>query len=147
MSTLQLHEDHPYKYGRVCGNCGVFKLADEFQKERDNKAKGGVTMRGQCRPCREHIKWKSFIQRTYGITADDYYEMLEAQNGKCAICESSDANNARIVSNKLFIDHCHETGKVRGLLCSKCNHAVGLLNDDTDLLQKAINYINSSKEI
>ena len=147
MNTLQLHEDHPHRYGRVCSNCGVFKLADEFQKERDVRAKGGVAMRSQCRPCREHIKWKAFIVRTYGITAEEYYDMLEAQDNKCAICESSEVNNERITSNKLFIDHCHETGKVRGLLCSKCNHALGLLNDDVNLLQKAINYLNFSKEI
>lgn len=101
-------------------------------------------MRSKCKPCNEHIKWKSFIQRTYGITADEYYDILKDQNNKCAICESENVSNSRISSGKLFIDHCHETGKVRGLLCSKCNHAIGQLNDDVDLLQKAIVYLNNS---
>lgn len=140
----QLRDDHPYKNGRHCTDCGVFKLASEYHLERDVKAVGGVTMRAQCRPCREHIKWKSFIQRTYGITAEDYYNMLADQDGKCAVCESEEVNSSRISSGKLFIDHCHDTGKVRGLLCSKCNHAIGLLNDDTDLLHKAIAYLNKS---
>ena len=101
-------------------------------------------MRSKCKPCNEHIKWKSFIQRTYGITAEDYYDMLVAQNNKCAICESEEVNNSRVSSGKLFIDHCHTSGKVRGLLCSKCNHSIGLLNDDVDLLRKAINYLTNS---
>jgi hypothetical protein len=141
-ASPQLRSDHPHFNGRNCTDCGVFKLASEYQLERDIKAVGGVTMRAQCRPCREHIKWKSFIQRTYGITAEDYYNMLAAQDNKCAVCESEEVNSSRVLSNKLFIDHCHDTGKVRGLLCSKCNHAIGLLNDDTDLLQKAIAYLN-----
>ena len=143
-TPLQLREDHPHKYGRKCTDCGVFKLASEFNLERDVKAIGGVTMRAQCRPCREHIKWKSFIQRTYGINAEEYCEMLAAQDNKCAICDSEEVNNSRISSGKLFIDHCHDTGKVRGLLCSKCNHSIGLLNDDVDLLHKAIAYLTKS---
>lgn len=99
-------------------------------------------MRSQCRPCREHVKWKSFIIRTYGITAEDYYDMLAAQDNKCALCGSEEVNNSRITSGKLFIDHCHDTGKICGLLCSKCNHAIGLLNDDVSLLHKAIEYLN-----
>ena len=143
-TTLQLPVDHLYKDGRNCTSCGVFKLASEYTLERDDRAKGGVSMRSKCRPCNEHIKWKSFIQRTYSITAEEYYEMLASQNNQCAICDSEEVNNSRISSGKLFIDHCHDTGKVRGLLCSKCNHAIGLLNDDVDLLRKAIDYLNKS---
>lgn len=144
METLKLYSGHPHENGRHCTSCGVFKAADQFNLERDARAKNGVTMRGQCRPCREHIKWKSFIVRTYNITADDYYSMLEKQNYKCAICNSdSNKNNSR---EKMFIDHCHETGKVRGLLCSNCNMALGLFNDDTETLNKAIAYLNHFKE-
>lgn len=142
MTTLQLNSDHPYINGRHCSACGEFKLASEFSLERDVKAKDGISMRKQCRPCREHIKWTSFIKRTYGITADDYYEMLEKQDCKCAICGSEQVNNMRVSSNKLFIDHCHTSGEVRGLLCSKCNHALGLFNDDVNLLHSAIEYLN-----
>lgn len=101
-------------------------------------------MRSKCKPCNEHIKWKAFIQRTYGITADEYYDILKDQDGKCSICESKNVNSSRVSSGKLFIDHCHDTGKVRGLLCHKCNYAIGMLNDDVDLLQKAIVYLNKS---
>lgn len=145
-TPLALRDDHPYKDGRECSACGVFKLASEFQLERDERAKGGVTLRAQCRPCREHIKWKTFIVRTYRITPEQYYEMLDEQEGKCAICKSNSPNSERIESGKLFIDHCHDTQKVRGLLCAKCNFGIGYLNDDVNLLQSAIEYINSSKE-
>ena len=144
MTLLKLPHDHPHINGRHCTACGEFKLANCYTLERDIRYVGGVAMRAKCKPCNEHIKWKSFIQRTYGITAEDYYNMLADQDGKCSICESEEVNNSRISSGKLFIDHCHDTGKVRGLLCSKCNHAIGLLNDDVDLLQKAIVYLNKS---
>lgn len=141
-TTLQLSEDHPHKNGRHCSDCGEFKLAVDFSLEKDSRSKGGIAMRSKCKPCHEHIKWKAFILRTYGITADQYYELLDEQDGTCALCKSSIVNNERITSNKLFIDHCHSSGKVRGLLCSKCNHGLGLFNDDVSLLQSAIEYLN-----
>jgi hypothetical protein len=143
MDTLKLYQGHPHENGRHCTSCGVFKTADQFHLERDSKAKNGITMRGQCRPCREHIKWKSFIVRTYGITVDDYYVMLEKQNYRCAICDSESNKNA--AREKMFIDHCHETGKVRGLLCSKCNIALGNFDDDIKTLKRAISYLSSSE--
>jgi len=58
------------------------------------------------------------FKRRYGITLDDYNEMLKKQSNKCKICKISPDNLKR----KLCIDHCHETGKIRGLLCDKCNN-------------------------
>lgn len=76
--------------------------------------------------------------RAYGITLDEYKAMLAAQDGRCAICgaESSDASKRR-----LCVDHCHGTGRVRGLLCGKCNIGIGQFNHDVDLLTKAIGYL------
>ncbi len=146
MSKLKLPENHPHRNGRHCNICGEFKDANQYTLERDDKALFGVTMRAQCRPCREHIKWKSFIKRTYGIDSETYYEMLERQNYKCAICFSEDNNSS--ARTKMFIDHCHSTGKVRGLLCSKCNMALGNFNDDIEILKNAIEYLaNFEKEI
>jgi hypothetical protein len=139
MTDLKLPEDHPYKHGRNCTACGEFKEAKLFPLERDEKATNGITMRAQCRPCREHIKWKTFIKRTYGIDAETYYEMLAKQDHKCAIC-GTEGNNS-INKTKMFIDHCHDSGEVRGLLCSKCNMALGNFNDDIDTLKNAINYL------
>lgn len=92
------------------------------------------------------MQWKLFIKRTYGINADDYYSMLESQNYKCAICKSEDNNCSH--RNKMFIDHCHNSGIVRGLLCSKCNMALGNFNDDIQTLKNAIAYLTQfEKEI
>jgi hypothetical protein len=146
MTDIKLPEDHPYRHGRNCTVCGVFKEANHYTLEQDSRAFKGVAMRSQCKPCREHIKWKTFIKRTYGIDADIYYEMLESQNYKCAIC-GTEGNNS-INKTKMFIDHCHDSGKVRGLLCSKCNMALGNFNDDIQTLKNAIAYLTKfEKEI
>lgn len=72
----------------------------------------------------------------YRITKIDKAEMLEKQGNKCLIC------NDDIDFTTGFVDHCHKTKRVRGLLCRKCNFGLGFFNDDIDLLQKAIFYLS-----
>jgi hypothetical protein len=72
------------------------------------------------------------MRKTYGIELADYDAMRDAQDGKCAICKEP---------QPLCVDHCHDTGKVRGLLCHLCNRALGLFNDDALRLQSAIAYL------
>jgi hypothetical protein len=72
----------------------------------------------------------------YGIDVDDYKRMLEEQGGGCYLCGKQPEGN-----RALDIDHDHETGKVRGLLCSNHNRGIGLLNDDITILAKAIQYL------
>lgn len=71
-----------------------------------------------------------------GITVEQYEQMLKEQKGVCAICRQ-----ACTAGRRLAIDHCHKTGKTRGLLCSACNTAVGLLKDDENLLRRAVSYL------
>jgi len=78
------------------------------------------------------------MKRAYGLDFKDYEKMLELQNGVCAICSSPPPNNRK---TRLAIDHCHKTGKVRGLLCDKCNRSIGLLKDDVSVLKSAIKYL------
>ena len=73
-----------------------------------------------------------FIQKTYGITQKEYELLLSKQGGLCAICRKP---------NKLNIDHDHETGKVRGLLCSTCNMMLGHAHDSPLLLEAGIRYL------
>ena len=75
----------------------------------------------------------SKLRSRYGITVKDYSNMYEKQNGKCAICDNS--------HDKLDVDHCHETGVVRGLLCGVCNRALGMFGDNIKGLMKAIKYL------
>lgn len=146
MSKLKLPPDHKYVNGRVCTVCKEHKTQEHYAKERDSRCIGGVAMRSKCKTCDEPRKRKSDLKRHYGITIEQYEELNTKQSGKCAICGSTDSNNSR-VSSRLFVDHCHATGAVRGLLCSSCNHAIGLLKDNTTLLANAIAYLNSSNDI
>ena len=83
------------------------------------------------------------LKKKYDLTPEQYDELLNQQNEKCAICGKEDS--AKRAGGKLrqplVVDHCHTTGKVRGLLCSHCNRALGFLNDDPNLLQKAADYL------
>lgn len=64
-------------------------------------------------------------RRLYGMEPEDYTALLDAQNGKCAICRLEHRGSGK----RLHVDHCHNSSKVRGLLCGKCNTAIGLLDD------------------
>lgn len=79
---------------------------------------------------------------SYGITESDYLAMLEAQGGTCAICHQAE----RIPGRSLAIDHDHETGRVRGLLCASCNRGIGMLGDDVDRLASAIEYLRVDRD-
>jgi len=85
-------------------------------------------------------RWDAIVRRTYGITLEDYEKMLEEQCGGCKICGKTEEQEGR----RLAIDHCHSSGKVRGILCSNCNQAIGLLNDDAEVIEKAAEYIKYS---
>lgn len=76
----------------------------------------------------------------YGITPEQYQDMLQAQGGVCAICR-----NTCSTGRKLCVDHCHETGRIRGLLCSECNNGIGKLKDSPTLLRIAANYLEVNK--
>jgi hypothetical protein len=90
-------------------------------------------------------KRSNTLKCLFGITLEDYNKMLEAQNGVCAICgkEETHKNQYGVVS--LSVDHDHQTGKVRGLLCSKCNKMLGLSNDNKQILLNAINYLKTKE--
>lgn len=84
----------------------------------------------------------SRYKRIFGITLEDYNLMLENQNYVCSICkcpETSKHKNGKI--KELAVDHCHSTGQIRGLLCDRCNHLLGLAKDSKILLTSAIKYL------
>jgi len=86
-------------------------------------------------------KWKNLdnhYRRSYGITAIDYAWMENKQDRKCAICLTPHTETR---DQRLVVDHCHDTGKVRGLLCHKCNAGHGQYNDDIEIVCKSAEYI------
>ena len=95
-----------------------------------------------CDTCKDRGCQSAYFKRNYGITCDDYERMLYDQNELCAICygEGFIMDHGRH-QLKLVVDHCHSTGVVRGLLCHNCNRALGLLKDDTDVINRAIEYL------
>ena len=83
---------------------------------------------------RKEAVFKNRIKSLYGITPERYAELLEKQGNKCAICRTD--------KKRFHIDHCHKTGRVRGILCTSCNMGIGLLKDDQGLLKEAIKYLD-----
>lgn len=71
----------------------------------------------------------------YGLTLDDYNVLLDAQDGQCAICPAKPSNRV------LAVDHCHETGRVRALLCGACNLGLGNFRDNPERLRRAAEYL------
>ena len=79
----------------------------------------------------------------YGISAEEYYAILELQGGVCYLCR-----RAKGISKALSVDHCHKTGVVRGILCSRCNADVlGHARDDIEFFERCIDYLNSPPAI
>lgn len=81
---------------------------------------------------------KRNLRLKFGITVEEYNALLEKQGGVCGICEDPPTVKA------LAVDHHHDTGVIRGLLCSNCNTALGLMKDDLDRLERAVNYLREN---
>lgn len=132
---------------KICISCGMKRQAGDFVASK--QAKEGV--QGYCRICQKkynkeyrdkyynpHKEKLRKIKYEYGLEADDYYKMINNQNNKCIICNRKGGKG----KYSLHIDHDHKTRKVRGLLCWKCNSALGAFNDNITSLKNAIKYIN-----
>lgn len=141
---------------KICSRC--HELKTEFHR---NSRKNDL-LRSDCKDCRnayrrkyrqknkpqftkyentEKFKNKSFeqkLKRQYGITIQDFNIMLNNQNGLCKLCNKPEIHKTK---KKLSVDHCHITGKVRGLLCHRCNVFLGLVKEDISVLNKAIEYL------
>lgn len=138
---------------KTCSRCEEKKLRSEFTKN----AKSWDCLQGFCRECRRKIDAAyraklpfghhraRMLEREYGITQADYDRILAEQGGGCALCGATTVRHENLKKPRgevsLHVDHDHKTGKVRGILCGPCNHALGKLNDDPELLRKAADYI------
>lgn len=131
---------------KTCTKCKEHKKLSEFG--RDKKKKDGTNP--QCKQCnRERTRsWhtknrirKKFsnIQRRYGISNDDFFIRMEEQEWKCDICKID------ITISTAYVDHCHDSGKVRGLLCRHCNTTLGQAKDNPETLRRAADYLERNK--
>lgn len=117
---------------RVCKRCGSEKPITEFQQLKYN------TRRFNCKACRVEEATDLRFKKLYGISLDEYGIKRKEQNYCCAICGIHEDEHTR---GKLFVDHCHETGNYRALLCTLCNSLLGMAKDDPQLLEKAADYL------
>ncbi len=145
---------------KACSICNVEKELDKFYKRKD--ALDGYE--GNCKECREATRRKTdnfysnrnkatrkhdakrkgkrgayHLSKTYGLSMDDYSNMKEEQDHKCLICKQP--NDEDMHYGKFVVDHCHKTGKVRGLLCNKCNLMLGNARDEITILEEGIRYL------
>lgn len=147
---------------RTCRICGETKPLERFEIVKSPRGNG---RRRTCRECRhqQHISSGAYarykekrkqIRRTvphphlykwYGITADDYLSMHETQDGRCKICLRTQ-QEATTDKWWLCVDHDHLTGKVRALLCDRCNRMLGQSKDDPSLLERGADYLRSFQE-
>jgi len=109
------------------------RRADPEHREHINKLQRESHARNKASVKNQHLK------DNFGISLEEYHKIFQAQNGKCAICKKHQSELKRA----LAVDHDHETGQVRGLLCANCNLALGHLKDDPGLLCNAIKYLGS----
>lgn len=137
------------KTTKVCTKCREEKDLSEFYNR--TKSKDGKGFR--CKSCITVIMQNSHnpalsrekaLVKNYGITHEQYEEMLERQSHKCAICESAE-HGLRKEAKHWPIDHCHKTNLVRGVLCTNCNQALGYFKDDITILENAINYLDAAE--
>ncbi len=146
---------------KECKGCHeVFPLSD-FQL---NTRKDGRTYRHPyCNDCRKQIHRDYYRSRVsadpdygrvasrkstlakYGITPEEYQVMVEQQDGKCAICQRAPEGNG-VSRHNLVVDHEHDTGKVRALLCDFCNRGLGIFRDSPELLEEAAKYLLAHRE-
>jgi hypothetical protein len=119
------------------------------------------TSAARCKPCRDRAlvneaspKWtggvrSSALRSRYSLTIDDYEEMHTAQGGVCALCTGRQTMVDRKTGapRALAVDHDHQTGAVRGLLCGQCNVGLGMFKDNPDLLEKAAGYLRNSSRL
>lgn len=147
---------------KKCSKCKIEKPFDAFFKDKGRK----IGIRCKCKECckQDTYEWraknksqynnyvamwrakngdrqhKTEIKRRYGLSIEKYNELLAIQKCSCAICGK--AHDPSIKRGRLYVDHNHDTGEVRGLLCAGCNAMIGHANDDVFILKKAIAYLS-----
>lgn len=125
-----------------CRACEQMVKAEDFYSHRFN-ADG---LQSRCKACcQERAKARTITSRRaynfmhlYGITLEEYDNMLTVQDNRCAICHTPAAKSTK---GRLVVDHCHDTGIVRGLLCGKCNQGLGSFKDSAARLAAARRYL------
>lgn len=119
---------------KKCKQCHKSQPVSEFHKAKATRD----GFHAMCKNCRKGMHLSGHLQRYYNLTVEDYNLLRFAQQYKCKICGTHEAQNTY---QRLHVDHDHITGKVRGLLCDRCNRGIGCFRDNPDIMYHAIKYI------
>ena len=117
---------------KKCRRCKKIKMIEDFCKNYDRK---GTYLMGHCIACQRMSERK----KKYGISEEQYHDMLRFQDEKCAICRTD------LTKQTDYLDHDHVTGNIRGLLCSTCNTGLGHFYDTPEILRSAARYLEERK--
>lgn len=118
-----------------CPSCQRYLSTGAFPKSRGKH--GGL--QAYCKPCYAEILHERNLRKNFGVTTEEYDAILTHQGGVCAICGTAPRKK------RLAVDHDHKTGKIRGLLCTQCNHRVlGGAKDDVNILRGAVKYLEKN---
>lgn len=156
----ELKEFSPNKSKRsgISSYCKPCKSVYGKKWNKENQEKKRIYNKQRYSDCREQIRekqniwyknnsekhcdnnWKAKIKRNYGLSIEDYNNLYLKQEGKCKICERHQDD----FKKRLSVDHCHKTGKIRGLLCDDCNTSLGKFRDDLKTLSNALKYLEET---
>lgn len=123
---------------KKCSICKTVKAATEFYKSNTNKD----GLHGWCKACSDQRTVENGRKRLHGLTPEAFQAMHKAQDGLCSICRTDEPTAGK---RSFCVDHDHITGKVRGLLCTRCNTMLGNALDDVKILKAAIVYLEKGK--
>lgn len=137
---------------KTCTKCGAEKEISAFYRHPEKKD----GLHSWCKECKNTVdreyhkspegrerKREVHLKRKYGISLAEYDEMFDEQNGRCGICGTEDTGSR---FKHFTVDHCHDSGAIRGLLCNNCNRGIGLLGDTLKDLSKAVLYLAKNEE-
>ena len=134
------------KYKRYsCKVCWTIRQKKYNKQTKEEKREKSIARRSnwsdERRALESEKRYDRQLRRKYGITIEEYYLMLEDQQGGCKICSTKQPDGM----GRFHVDHCHVTNKVRGLLCSTCNLMLGKVKDSIEILTSAIKYLRESE--
>jgi hypothetical protein len=129
LSEFFVSSTQPSGYQSNCIDCN--RISSRAWYQNSSKEKTKLSSR------------KTLLKIKYGLTLEEYQKILESQNGVCAICglKETSISNKKGGVDSLRVDHCHTTGKIRGLLCSKCNFGLGNFKDSLKYMMSAVAYL------
>jgi len=125
---------------KICRRCQETKLNDCFGWSGYIKKDGNKSSCSYCKTCQNELR----VERKYGFNYKQYLELLKQQNNCCGNLGCQAKNPGAPGRSRFYIDHCHVTGKIRGLLCHHCNLALGQVNDNIQKLEGLIQYLKNS---